>query len=79
MVNEQRNLRLPKTIEEEEELDALVSQGPLAIYAWIYGPDSLLARKVASSTWADFGITDPHEGLKLLIAGMRKIQAGEYE
>jgi ParB family transcriptional regulator, chromosome partitioning protein len=67
--------RLPQTPEEEKELEEIaIKQGPRAVYAWIYGPDSLMVQAVPGSTWAELGITDPIQGLRQVLAGIRKFQ-----
>src|SRR5205807_107566 len=59
MQEDQKSVRLPKSPEEQAEVEALATHGPGAVYAWIFGPNSLMAKKIASATWADMNITDP--------------------
>src|SRR5207245_11543501 len=56
------------------EVEALATHGPGAVYAWIFGPNSLMAKKIASATWADMNITDPVLGCRQLVEGIRKFQ-----
>ncbi len=64
--------RLPKTPEEEKELEELAtSGGPKAVYSWIYGADSPMTKGVPFSTWEEAGM-DPITGLKQILAGIRQ-------
>ena len=67
--------RIPKTPHEEAELEALTAQGPGAVYAWIYGPQSGMARSMAKLTWPQMQIADPKEGLAKLLEGLRTMAA----
>ena len=67
--------RIPKTPQEEAELEALTAQGPGAVYAWIYGPQSGMARAMAKLTWPQMQIADPKEGLAKLLEGLRTMAA----
>lgn len=74
---DQKNIRLPKTPEEQAELEALAakSSGPGPIYAWIMGPNSLMAKKMQSVSWTDVHITDPVAGCRQLIEGLKMLQS----
>jgi ParB family transcriptional regulator, chromosome partitioning protein len=72
MEEDQKNLRLPKNDQEQAELEALASQGPAAVYAWIFGPTSLMAKKMANVTWADMNITDSVTSCRQLVEGIHK-------
>ena len=74
MQEDQKSVRLPKSPEEQAEVEALATHGPGAVYAWIFGPNSLMAKKIASATWADMNITDPLAGCRQLVEGIRKFQ-----
>ena len=56
MARERANLRLPENTTEEAEVEALAIKGPVAVYQWIYGEDSITARKVTGRTWAEWGV-----------------------
>ena len=55
-----------------EEVEALAAQGPGAIYAWVYDPNSLTAKKMAGVTWEDLGEKAPVPGCRNLIRGLRQ-------
>ena len=74
MEEEQKNRRLPKTPEEQAEVEALAIQGPAAVYAWIFGPDSLMAKKVEGASWTDMGFTDPVTGYRQIIESLRQFE-----
>ncbi len=74
MAQERANLRLPKNRQEEIELEILSSRGLFPVYQWIYGTDSLTARKVYGRTWAEWGVADPIAGVRGIITALRKIQ-----
>jgi hypothetical protein len=69
---EQKNFRLPKNDQEQAELETLAAQGPGAVYAWIYGPESLMAKRVATMSWADLEMPDPVTGCRKLVEGLRQ-------
>jgi ParB family transcriptional regulator, chromosome partitioning protein len=74
LARERANLRLPKTREEEAELEALSAKGLYAVYQWIYGTNSLTAQKVQGRTWAEWGVGDPVAGTRGIINALKKIQ-----
>ena len=74
MARERANLRLPENTTEEAEVEALAIKGPVAVYQWIYGEDSITARKVTGRTWAEWGVSDPVAGARGVIRALRKIQ-----
>jgi hypothetical protein len=74
MEEEQKNQRLPKTTDEQEELDALATLGPAAVYEWIYGPGSLMAKKMAGITWLDLGVKDSKEGIQKTVDTLKQFQ-----
>jgi len=69
--------RIPKTPEEQTELEALAAQSPHAVYQWIFGPESFLAQRMATTTWQSMGITDPKEGLKQILEGVKVVEASK--
>src|SRR5207245_6447321 len=79
MEKDQKSIRLPKTPDEEAELEALAakSSGPGPVYAWLMGPNSLTAKKMQPVTWADLHISDPVSGCRQLVEGLRQFQGQE--
>src|SRR5258706_4938407 len=74
-MKEMAPIRLPKTPEEEKELEEIaIKGGPRAVYSWIYGPDSPMVQAVPASTWVELGITDPIQGLHQILDGIRQFQ-----
>ena len=66
--------RLPKTPKERKELaDIAERQGPKAVYAWIYGADSVMTQMVPVNSWKEAGMT-PAEGLRQVLEGIQKMQ-----
>ena len=60
--------------EEQKELEGLaVKRGPKAVYGWIYGESSHMV-DAAPGSWEEVGVTDPLEGLKQLLDGIRQMQ-----
>ncbi len=45
--------RIPATPQDRAELEALVPQGPAAVYRWFFGPKSRSAAWLEGMTWAD--------------------------
>jgi ParB/RepB/Spo0J family partition protein len=76
MEDDQKNVRLPKTPEEQAELEGIAakSRGPSPVYAWLLGANSLLAKKMETVSWADLHVTDPVAGCRQLVDGMRIFQ-----
>lgn len=74
MAYERANLRLPKNRQEEIELEILAAKGLYPVYQWIYGAESLTARKVYGRSWAEWGVADPVAGVRGIITALRKIQ-----
>jgi transcriptional regulator with XRE-family HTH domain len=60
-------IRLPKTPAEQAELEALAAQGPGAVYAWIYGPESIFTKQVQPMTWEQMDVKDPVQGCRDLL------------
>jgi ParB/RepB/Spo0J family partition protein len=69
--------RIPKTPEEQAELEALAAQSPHAVYQWIFGSESFLAKRMATVTWQSMGITDPKQGLKQILEGVKVVAASQ--
>jgi ParB/RepB/Spo0J family partition protein len=68
--------RLPKTAAEEAELSKLAkTQGPQAVYRWIYGKDHPATQMVPRS-WKEMGMTTA-TGLSAVLEGIR--QFGKVE
>jgi len=67
--------RTPKTPEEQAELEALAAQNPQAAYEWIFGPESILAKRMTNINWQAMGISDPKTGLNKLLEGMKMVAA----
>jgi ParB family chromosome partitioning protein len=65
--------RLPQTLEEQAELEAIAvaATGPGPVYAWIFGQESKLTKMVASMSWKDMGAQDSKEGLQKILAAMQ--------
>src|SRR5262249_7924169 len=63
--------RAPQTPDEEAELRKIAEAGgPKAVYEWIYGKDSPMARMVPFSGWEGAGGT-AEEGVKQILDGIR--------
>lgn len=65
------NARLPKTQEDWGELDEAIIRGPSAVYRWIYGPKSRIAKSMESKTWGDLGV-DPKTYAVDLVKSLKK-------
>jgi hypothetical protein len=63
-------LRFPITAAERAEVERLSAKGPGAIYGWVYGTDSSLAKTMEGATWKDFGVEDPTLGCRRLLAAL---------
>jgi ParB family chromosome partitioning protein len=70
---DQANLRLPKDDQEQAELEALSTQGPGPVYAWVYGPDSIMAKKMESMTWQELDVKDPPQACRDLVKTIHQI------
>jgi hypothetical protein len=68
-------LRLPKTAGEEKELKTIAAQGPGAVYKWIYGPESLITKAMAGTTWTQFGVENATEGCERIVRSILDHQA----
>jgi ParB family chromosome partitioning protein len=67
-------VRLPQTPEEEAELLRIAeTEGPQAVYTWIFGADSHMTKAVPFKTWEEAGMTAA-EGLKKILDGVRQFQ-----
>ncbi len=66
--------RLPRTAQEERELEAIAVRGtPKDVYAWIYGPESFMTKAVPFATWEQSG-QSPQEGLKAILDGIKRVR-----
>ena len=63
--------RFPANATEEGELKALAAEGPAAVYGWIYGPTSMMAKAMEHITWKQFGASDPSEGCARILKSIR--------
>jgi hypothetical protein len=70
-----KRLRLPRSPQEQAELERLAMQGPLPVYTWIYGPESFYAGKVRGRSWKDLGVADPVAGCRKLVESLRQMQS----
>lgn len=68
-----KNLRIPKTEGDVRQLEDLALEGPGAVYAWIYGQDSVMADQMKGTRWADLGVSDPIEGVRKIVDSLRAL------
>lgn len=73
MAIEFRNMRLPQTPAEQAEVEALAASGPAAVYAWIYGKGSVVAKQMKLARWSDLGVADPTEGARTILTALKRI------
>jgi len=73
-LNVMGKIRLPQTPQEQAELESVSARGPRAAMEWIYGQGSpfVLASPL---TWKEIGESDPVQGLKGILDGIRRTQA----
>lgn len=66
------DVRLPKTPQEEKELEALAEQGtPRDVFAWIYGKNNPRALMIpAEVSWKEFG-QSPKEAVRTIVEGLK--------
>jgi ParB family chromosome partitioning protein len=76
---EDNQVRLPKTEQEQAELEKLAAGGPGSVYAWLYGSESLHAQKAAATTWQDMDMADPIAGCRQVIQGIKALQEFDPE
>jgi hypothetical protein len=74
MEREQKNVRLPMNDQEQNDLAGLAPQGPAAVYKWLYGENSLMAKKAQALTWADLGESDPVTGCRKMVEQLRLLR-----
>jgi ParB family chromosome partitioning protein len=67
--------RLPQTAEEERTLETLAALGPGAVYGWIWGPESLMARTMAKMSWQEIGAKDAISGCRNIVDVLRQLQS----
>ncbi len=66
--------RFPNTPAEHAEVERAASEGIAALYRWIYGPDSAIARESVNLRWQDLG-TPAREGAMKIIQRLRDLQS----
>jgi ParB family chromosome partitioning protein len=72
--NEPQKPRLPQNADEQQDLEAMAQAGPGAVYAWIWGADSLMARTMAKMTWKEIGAPDPVTGCRNIVLVLRQME-----
>jgi ParB family transcriptional regulator, chromosome partitioning protein len=65
--------KLPATPAEWTEAEAAAKKGPGPLYAWVYGPDSFFAKKMAAMSWQDLHESDPVAACHKVVDGIRKL------
>ena len=75
MIEDGKDTRLPRTPQEQSELEALANLGPEALYSWIYGPNSFYTQKVKGMTWKDMDVTDPIDGCRKMVESLKAVES----
>ncbi len=69
--------RLPQTREEQAELERLAAtQGPAAVYEWVFGKGGYYASKAAGKTWQELAVDNPTQAIKDLVATLKVVGNG---
>jgi ParB family chromosome partitioning protein len=67
--------RLPETEDDWNNVSAQAFYGPAAVYAWVFGKNSPMAKKTNALTWDSLGETDPIVGCENIIKQMKKVRS----
>jgi hypothetical protein len=65
-------MRLPQNADEMRELEELAEKGPVEVYKWVYGAESLMTRAMYGVSWKQFGVDKPAHGCRRLLDAIRE-------